>query len=173
MAVQPNKNLSIAIIFIAFLLLPLRSAYAMSKLACNEISGSIFYDSDTPDVENIPYTSGLVLAIKSTQWTELSKALHIDIEMNATNIQLPLSHELFDRYVAAVADLNDSGIYKLELDPGHYVFCSGNLGSQPSEPNLYRLVINGCSSQVNIQNCTHLLNFQFGESGFSILPSYR
>lgn len=146
---------------------------AISSTYSTEIRGMLFYDSDSPDVEDFPYTSGQLFAVQADRWQALRLALQkqygMGAETAAANLQFSLNKEMYQRYFIAAALLDQRGIYRLSLKPDRYRFCAGNLGAKP--PAQQMAIINGCSEEVKIVERRRQLNFHFGELGLSLAPS--
>ncbi len=105
------------------------------------IEGVVRHESDVSTIPNMAYKNGIVLAFSRSTWQLLVTELNLNQTLRS---QFNLSRNDYESRLSGAVSLSIDGAYKLELSPGDYVVCVGNLGSTPADQVKYPVAINGC-----------------------------
>ena len=108
----------------------------------SSVTGKVLHKSDVMTIPDTPYSQGMVLAVSEDSFPALLK--HVGIVPGSQRIQFAMSNELFSSYVSTSAELKQNGNYTLELNPGNYALCVGNLGAPPPNPEAFPVYVYGC-----------------------------
>lgn len=128
------------------------------------VTGTVIHASDVASIPDTPYGSGAVVAVPATRWHDLSARIGLN-EPPLRHAQFTLPRAAFDELVADSAGIRDDGTYELDLIPGRYIICVGNLGAPPPAPEVYPVVVGGCLEVRVPEGPRHRLDILFGEGG--------
>jgi hypothetical protein len=129
----------------------------------SSVTGKVLHKSDVMTIPDTPYSQGMVLAVSGESFPALLK--QVGIVPGSQRIQFAMSNELFSSYVSASAELKGNGSYTLQLDPGKYALCVGNLGAPPPNPEAFPVYVYGCLNVLVKTGEERFIDIFFGIGG--------
>lgn len=130
------------------------------------VTGTLFSVSDVEGVPNIPM-AGLITFFPQEQFTELRSALNLPSDLLMLHrYAFTLSIEHINTYNATAVATGDNGSFSVDLEPGGYVACLGNLGADA--PRGLPAAMSGCTALTVGDSARAQVELGFGESGVSL-----
>ncbi len=129
------------------------------------IAGSVVLVSDVMNMPDMPASMGTVVAIGSERWRELSDAIG-PAAIEPQRAQFGFRKEWTD-FIEARGEIDDQGRWSLELDPGDYVLCIGNLAGPAPAPESHPISVTGCLAPLNVSAGITTLDLYVGELGLT------
>jgi hypothetical protein len=114
-------------------------------------------------VPDVPATMGTILAISAEKWGELAEKVGPAAGV-PQSAQFGFRQEWVD-YIGGRTEVDAEGRWSLELDPGEYVFCVGNLAGPPPDPESVPVSVLGCLAPLDVSAGQTALDIHVGDIG--------